>query len=194
MLSTQQNKLIVLTGGPGAGKTAIMEAARLIFGSRIVLLPEAASIVYSGGFPRKNTTRGIEAAQRAISYVQRELEELVFCESPEIIALCDRGIMDGASYWPSGAEDFCRAVGLTKQEIFARYHTVIHLRTPSIEQGYNYNNPMRIESPLEAQLLDDKIQQVWMGHPNMHVVEATEEFTEKIEHVTGLIRRAIQKA
>lgn len=187
-MSQSNYKLIVLTGGPGAGKTAVMEAARLIFGAKLVLLPEAASVVYSGGFPRRPSVAGIQAAQRAIVHVQRELEQLVFCEEPSTIAICDRGIMDSAAYWPTGPEDFMNAVGFTREEIFARYHAVIHLRTPSAGGGYNYSNPMRIETPEEARRLDEKIHQVWQGHPNLHIVEATEEFTDKINHVTTLIR------
>jgi predicted ATPase len=187
------NKLIVLTGGPGAGKSAIMEASRQIFGKKIIQLPEAASIVYTGGFPRKNTKYGIMAAQRAISCVQRELEEMIFSDSPNTIALCDRGIMDGGAYWPGGLDEFCQAVGFTKQQIFDRYHTVIHLHTPSAEQGYNNDNPIRIETAAEAQALDEKIRLVWRGHPNLHEVQATEKFTDKIEHVTALIAAVLPK-
>ena len=35
-------KLIVLTGGPGAGKTAILEMAKKIIGEKSIILPEAA--------------------------------------------------------------------------------------------------------------------------------------------------------
>ena len=48
-------RFVVLTGGPGAGKTAVMEAAKQIFAQDVMILPEAASIVYSGGFPRHAT-------------------------------------------------------------------------------------------------------------------------------------------
>ena len=45
-------KLVVLTGG---GKTAILELARKYFCRHIVFLPEAAGIVFCGGFPRIRT-------------------------------------------------------------------------------------------------------------------------------------------
>jgi len=38
--------LVVLTGGPGAGKTAFLEIARRNFCEHIAVLPEAASIVF----------------------------------------------------------------------------------------------------------------------------------------------------
>lgn len=185
-------KFIVLTGGPGAGKTAVMEAARQIFAQqRVSILPEAASVVYSGGFPRHATAVSIRAAQRAIAAVQHELEAFTFEEGSTSLALCDRGIVDGAAYWPEGAESFYEAIGWPRESVYARYDTVIHLRTPTLQLGYNNSNPMRTESPEQAAILDARIEKVWAGHPNRFIVPATETFTEKLEHVTDLIRSAL---
>ena len=49
---THPRRRIVLTGGPGAGKTAVLELVRLYFCRHVHVLPEAAGIVFSGGFPR----------------------------------------------------------------------------------------------------------------------------------------------
>ena len=43
---------IVLTGGPGAGKTAVLELVRQHFCEHVHVLSEAASVVFGGGFPR----------------------------------------------------------------------------------------------------------------------------------------------
>ena len=43
---------IVLTGGPGGGKTTAGDLFRREFGERVVLVPEAATLLFSGGFPR----------------------------------------------------------------------------------------------------------------------------------------------
>src|ERR1019366_4307010 len=87
-------KLVVLTGGPGGGKTAILEMARRYFCRHVVILPEAASIVFGGGFPRLDTPEAKRSAQRAIYYVQRELERMAV-ESKAAVVLCDRGTIDG---------------------------------------------------------------------------------------------------
>ncbi len=184
-------RFIVLTGGPGAGKTAVMEAARQIFGQSLAILPESASIVYSGGFPRLPTPTSVRAAQRAICSVQEELERFCQEEGTYIASLCDRGIADGAAYWPDGPESFFRAIGFSREEVFARYHTVIHLRTPPLTMGYNHTNPMRTETAEEAALLDKRIEEVWRGHPNRVIVPATETFTDKLEQVTRLISRTL---
>lgn len=65
---------IVLTGGPGAGKTAVLEFLRKAVCDCTVLLPESAGIVFGGGFPRETSDGARRAAQRAIYFVQRELE------------------------------------------------------------------------------------------------------------------------
>lgn len=184
-------RFIVLTGGPGAGKSAVMAAAHQIFGSQLAILPEAASIVYSGGFPRFPTRNSIHAAQRAICRVQEELERYVLEEGYPTVALCDRGIPDGAAYWPEGPDAFYASIGRPKEEVFARYHTVIHLRTPAAGQGYDHSNPMRTETAEEAAALDARIECVWDGHPNRIVVPATETFTEKLGDVTNLIMAAL---
>jgi hypothetical protein len=165
-----------------------MEAARQIFAKEITILPEAASIVYSGGFPRYSTPHSVHAAQRAIAAVQTELESFAKNDKKAPVALCDRGIADGAAYWPEGASAFFASIGIPAGEIFARYSTVIHLRTPTAAMGYDNSNPMRTETAKEASDLDRRIERIWQGHPNRLVVPATETFTEKLEHVTALIR------
>lgn len=59
-------------GGPGAGKTALLELIRQSFCSHVKILPEAAGIVFGGGFPRESEPTCRRAAQRAIFHVQRE--------------------------------------------------------------------------------------------------------------------------
>ncbi len=43
---------IVLTGGPGGGKTTAADLFRREIGDRVVIVPEAATILFQGGFPR----------------------------------------------------------------------------------------------------------------------------------------------
>ena len=73
-LALVSRRRVVLTGGPGAGKTAVLELIRLFFCVHVRTLPEAAGIVFGGGFPRSDRQVLRQAAQRAIYHVQRELE------------------------------------------------------------------------------------------------------------------------
>lgn len=177
---------IVLTGGPGAGKTAVLELIRQAFCQHVKVLPEAAGIVFGGGFPRGAEAEQRRAAQRAIFYVERELEIAADAENKAVI-ICDRGTVDGGAYWP-GPDDFWADLGTTLQEQLRRYDAVIHLRVPAPESGYNRSNPLRIETALEAARIDERIARLWHGHPRRFAVEATPDFLEKAARVVDILR------
>jgi predicted ATPase len=179
---------VVVTGGPGAGKTALLEIVRRHFCEHVAVLPEAASIVFGGGFPRGESDAARRAGQRAIYRVQVELEQLVVEEKVAAVALCDRGTLDGLAYWPGTAETFFSEVGTTMEAELRRYATVIHLRTPSAERGYNHRNPLRIESAREAARLDEKVVAAWSGHPRRFFVDSADDFLDKMARVIALIR------
>lgn len=169
---------IVLTGGPGAGKTAVLEMVRRSMCRHVHVLPESASIVFGGGFPRLDDLTCRRAAQRAIYRVQRELEVTGEAQDPAII-LCDRGTIDGLAYWPGRAEDFWSAAGTTVEAELSRYDGVIHLRSPSDAQGYNHANPVRTESADVAADIDIRILAAWSMHPQRTVIDAAGDFLDK---------------
>ena len=180
--------LVVLTGGPGAGKTAVLEVVRRHLCEHVAVLPEAASIVFGGGFPRQGDEVGRRAAQRAIFHVQVELERLAVETGRAALILCDRGVVDGSIYWPGEPEDYWREVGLTRAEALARYRTVIHLRTPAADRGYNHDNPVRTESALDAIALDERLLAAWEAHPHRVVVDSAESFLDKLSATLRLLR------
>jgi predicted ATPase len=141
-----KQKRVVLTGGPGAGKTAVLELGRQTFCKHTQVLPEAADIIFGGGFPRGTSLVERMAAQRAIFHVQRELESAADA-TPSALVVCDRGTIDGYAYWPGG-EDFWAAVGTQRDDALRRYDTVIHLRSPTADNGYNHDNPLRTETAI----------------------------------------------
>jgi predicted ATPase len=179
-------KRIVLTGGPGAGKTAVLELVRQSFCTHVTVLPESAGIVFGGGFPRVQTDEVRRAAQRAIFYVQRELEGTREA-ADDAIVLCDRGTVDGQAYWP-GPGQLWDSVDTTLAEQLRRYHAVVHLRVPTSENGYNRSNPLRIESAVEAAVIDVKIEDAWISHPRRFVVAPTAQFLAKASRVLAILR------
>ena len=179
---------IVITGGPGAGKTAILEVARQHVCEHVVVLPEAAGIVFGGGFWRKDSTAGRKAAQRAIFHVQAEFERMVREERQAALVLCDRGILDGLAYWPEPEESFWAELKTSRENELGRYRAVIHLRTPPSGHGYNRSNPLRIESAAQAAEADRRILQSWEGHPKRFILESREDFLEKARRAVDLIR------
>ena len=185
-----ERRRIVLTGGPGAGKTAVLELVRRSLCRHVIVLPEAAGILFSGGFPRTGTPDVHRAAQRAIYFVQRELEAVADADPDAGIALCDRGTLDGMAYWP-GPDSFWAGVGATRDELLARYHAVVHLRVPDEANGYGYQNPLRVESVAEALAIDTRILRAWDGHPRRYIIDAASDFMTKAERAMAILEQEL---
>jgi predicted ATPase len=179
-------KRIVITGGPGAGKTASLEMARRTLCEHVGFARESASIVFGGGFPREMRVHAECAAQRAIFHVQRELEALFDDREDLDILLCDRGTVDCAAYWPRAESDFYREVGTTQATELARYAAVIHMRPPPASDGYRRKG-LRVESAAEAARIDARIEHCWRGHPNRIFIDHTHDFPAKVRNVLDVV-------
>jgi predicted ATPase len=187
---THECRLVVLTGGPGAGKTSVLELIKKSFCPHVAVLPEAAGIVFGGGFPRRSDLPARRAGQRAIYRIQRELERLAQEEHRAAVVLCDRGTLDGLAYWPDAPSAFWKDIGVSRDEELARYAAVIHLRTPSAA-GYNRVNPLRVENADEAAAIDARIADAWRDHPRRAFVENRGEFLHKAAQALALVRAEV---
>ena len=132
-----------------------------------------------------------KAAQRAIFQVQKEMQNLVVGEKKWGLGLCDRGSLDGLAYWPGNENEFFQALGTSKEQELAKYKAVIHLKSPGRTNGYNYQNPIRIETPEVAAIIDQRIQSVWKDHPNYTCIESTVDFIEKVDRASTQIQGLI---
>lgn len=181
-------KFVVITGGPGAGKTALLGIAQQRFCHHVHILPEAASILFGGGFPRRTTVTAQQAMQRAIFHIQSELEVVASDTDDTCLVLCDRGTLDGLAYWPpeSDPATYFSDLNTNLERELARYTAVIHLRTPT-KAHYNHANRLRLESAHEANLIDERIVDVWRQHPNRVEIDDTQDFMTKVEHALTVI-------
>lgn len=178
---------IAVTGGPSGGKTTLIEALRKEFGSRVKIVPEAASILYKGGFPRVKSYSGYFHAQRAIFATQFEIEALSVDNFPESLIVCDRGSLDSLAYWPDNEEHFFKTFQTSRNQELARYDWLLHLDTAH-ENDYETTNAVRTENFHEALLLNDKIKKSWEGHPRRFVITASSDFITKMATATDIIR------
>lgn len=178
---------MVITGGPGAGKTAVLEVVQRELCHHVTVLPEAASILWKGGFPRKSTTPARRSAQRAIVRVQIELQRIAIEDTNSSLILCDRGTLDGLAYWPGDEDDYFAELGTTREKELARYAAVIQLRPPDLRHGYT-TMIHRPESAEEAARIDAKITHAWGGHPHHTIIESEADFLIKLEQALLLIR------
>ncbi len=179
---------IVLTGGPGGGKTTAADLFRREIGERVVIVPEAATLLFSGGFPRANSELAVHAVQRAIYHVQRNLEDTQAALFPGRILLCDRGTVDGAAYWPDEPHHFFQAVGATLESELARYDAVIFFETAAAGGlGIEGGNPIRNESIEQAVALDRRLRALWSKHPRFVLVPHNPSFFKKISFGLAVI-------
>jgi hypothetical protein len=185
---TGPTRFIVLTGGPGAGKTAVLEIIQKQLCHHIVILPEAASIIFGGGFWRLPSVSARMAAQRAILHVQQEMESLVRGEANWQVGLCDRGVLDGLAYWPGAEQEFWDAARSSLDAEYERYFGVVHLRTPGDDDGYNYRNPLRTETAMQAREIDERIATIWSHHPRYRAVPSTPDFLQKARMAQEIIK------
>jgi predicted ATPase len=172
---------IALTGGPGAGKITAADLFRREIGGQVVIVPEAATLIFSGGFPRCTKKPGVLAAQHAIFHVQRNLEDVQSSLYPERILLCDRGTVDGGAYWPGALEEFFATLDTTLKHELARYDEVIFFESAAVGgMGIEGGNPVRNESMEQAAALDAKLRSLWAHHPRFVLVRHNPSFFKKI--------------
>ena len=185
---------IALTGGPGAGKTTAANLLRRELGEIIVVVPEAATMLFSGGFPRCSEPFAVRATQKAIYHVQKNLECVQAARYPHRVLLCDRGTLDSAIYWPDGPEDFFKENQTSCETEIQRYDAVIFFETAAVgDISIEGGNPIRNESLSQAVGLDKQLKEIWVQHPNFHFIKHEASFMKKIIKAHKVIQRVIDE-
>jgi predicted ATPase len=183
---------IVLTGGPGSGKSTAAAFLAREFVDELWVLPESATLLYRGGMPRSQSDLGVQVAQRAIYTVQRSLEDATTLQHPDRVQLCDRATIDGAAYWPDGEDAFYRANGTTRGQELARYDAVVFMHTAALlPAGYERDLEVRTEDNDEAIALDRSIFDLYREHPRVVSVASHESFLDKLIAVRNAIAELV---
>lgn len=184
---------IVLTGGPAAGKTTLISRILKEFkqedGWRVITIPETATDLISGfGIKPFGNCVTMEQFQYYVIADQLHKEQLALKgaqEVPEdkILIIYDRAVLDDKAYISD--EQFEKTIahfGKTEQELIAGYDAVLHLVScaKGAEYAYNYGNAARYETLEEARDMDDRTLRAWSSHPNVHIIDNSSNFEEKI--------------
>jgi predicted ATPase len=187
---------IVLTGGPGAGKTVISSAVADAEPTRYARVPEAATQVYDLLQTRwdRLDLLGRRDVQRRIYRLQREQEDALARAHPDKVLLLDRGTIDGAAYWPEGPDDYWRDLETTAEAELARYDAVVWLQTSAALGLYDHDssNPCRFEHPEAAIASGNLLKILWGGHPRVYEVAAYPELADKVVAVRGVLGRLVR--
>ncbi|EAS45537.1 hypothetical protein C9J48_07465 [Photobacterium profundum] len=172
---------VVVTGGPGGGKTTALDLFRRELGHKIAVVPEAATLLFSGGITRSDNEQTLRMIQKTIFQLQKNLEEIHKKQFPDRLLVCDRGSLDGLAYWPGTESDFFKDVNSTFDHEIARYDAVIFFESAAATgHDISSNNPVRNESSEQAVQLDKKLQKIWSRHPHFYFVGTSESFVRKI--------------
>lgn len=198
---------IVLTGGPGAGKSTVINAIEQKFKKQILVMPEAASQVIEQGepsfiheYPSKDLDHFRDAIrQNSIRVVQNILEKFFLKQANRSMAdviVYDRGILDGAPYYGRGLDGFLNDFNLDLQEVYSRYDLIIHMESLAVSDPKKYEqllhtNPARFEDAVSAANTDKEIKRIWAGHPNVIFFESKLGIEKLTTSVIGLVSKYV---
>ena len=189
---------VVLTGGPGSGKSVIARRIVEARPDRFALVPEAATQVYDALQTRwdRLDLAGRRDVQRRIYHLQREQEDRIAREHSGKTLLLDRGTIDGAAYWPDGPDDYWRDLGSSTANELARYDAVLWLETCATLGLYDgdASNFCRFEDPAGAIASGQLLLRLWQGHANLHRVGAFNKLDDKVAAVDNVLTTLIPAA
>jgi predicted ATPase len=182
---------IVLTGGPGAGKTVISARLAAAHPDRFILVPEAATQVYDALQTRwdRLDLDGRRDVQRRIFRLQVDQENRIAAAHPDKTLLLDRGTIDGAAYWPDGPEAYWQDLGTTLQAQLARYQAVIWMESAAALGLYDgdASNFCRFEDAAGAIQSGKLLLRLWEDHPNLKHVGAFASLDDKVTAVSEVV-------
>ena len=170
----KKRPVIVLTGGPGGGKSTLIEDLRRdpAWRGRFVALPET---IHSARFVYISPAQRL--FQRVMVNLQMGLEDgldrALGPTDPRPI-LCHRGSLDPLAFWLQRGwpkEEFFSFTDTTPDDHHGRYTAVLHLVTAADGAPTAYTRwpeAHRPESAGEAIQLDRWLQEAWGDHPCYH--------------------------
>ena len=189
---------IVLTGGPGGGKSTLIKVLQSdpVWVGRFAALPEAIFLMKDIGIDPSE-----KCFQRVMVHLQMALEDGLdkgLGEDCTRAILCHRGSLDPLAYWLDrgwNEEEFLRFSGTTRQEHYQRYSAVIHLVTAADGAETHYRrwpDALRSELIEDAVRLDKLLQYVWGKHPKYFLIDNEgKDWKTKADQVYEVLKKFI---
>ncbi len=176
---------IVLTGGPGGGKTTLMHELHVQdpHAKRWLFVPEAAPLLFQAGLNGRD-----KHFQRVVVHLQMALEQICAeTANPGQVLVCHRGTLDPLAYWLRNGwneTEFFVFTGMGREEHLRRYVGVVHLQTAAIGAEAYYRSwphAHRPETIVQAAEIDRLCGYAWKRHPQYVLIENSgRTWTEKM--------------
>ena len=195
-------KRIVLTGGPGSGKTSVLEKIDQVFtaqGFKVVIIDETASYLINHGIkPFGDGAVDMVDFQELVMRMQLAKEEVFdravkMLPNENVLIIYDRGTIDNRAYINEQEfEEVLARLNHVKDiaELMNKYDLVINL--VSREDFYTTeNNKARSEDVTSALELGKKTLKVWLGHPKVKIVLPKDQLEDKIKEVLNEINKLL---
>lgn len=196
-------KKIVLTGGPGSGKTTVIESIKKNFSRKykVIFVDETASYLINMGIrPFGDGAISMLDFQELVLKAQLSKEDILdlsinYLKEKNIIIIYDRGLLDNCAY--ISKEEFQLILNrlekkYTINDFLERYDLVINL-VGRKDLYTTENNPARSEHVDEAIKLGEKNLSSWLGHKNLKIVLPKDDINEKIREVLNYINKVLEE-
>ena len=185
--------IIVITGGPCAGKTTAMSWIEKEFtqkGYTVLFIGESATELINSGI-NYTTCKSRLNFQIPLTKMQMEKEKIYYEAARKmdnkVLIVCDRGLLDSKAYLSElDFQYLVKLLNTNEIELRDNYDAIFHLVTAAkgAEEFYTLeNNKARMESAKEAIIADDKIIAAWTGHPHLRVIDNSTNFEEKMKRL-----------
>ena len=196
-------KRIVLTGGPGSGKTSVLEKIKQVYSSegyKVIIVPETATELMNNGITFKDGSISLLDFQELVMRLQLAKEEVVeraieLSNSDKVIVVYDRGTIDNTAYIKKEEfEEILARLNNVKSfaDLMNKYDLVINL--VGREDFYTTeNNKARSESASEALKLGDTTLKCWLGHKLVKIVLPKDTIEEKTNEVLNIINELLKE-
>ena len=176
---------IVITGGPGSGKTESL--------ARLKDIPRYRKFVFLSELARKlleefpHYRHEMTTFHNEIFRQQTERETKLGEQS----FITDRGTADAFAFHP----ETMVLVNTTIEAEYRRYSSVVQLASAAaLGEKYYCGDKIRLEPIDEALAIEEAIKKVWQNHPDYHFIHADRDFEIKFRRLTEVLDTCIKQS